>query len=90
MCVCCRAYVHVCVQHHVSCRYSTLAGFLEIGESLEQALCREVLEESGVAADLHSVRWGWALCVILSVLSCCCQRTEAAAAGLLVGWPRLF
>eukprot|EP00878_Enallax_costatus_P032153 GHUV01035263.1.p1 GENE.GHUV01035263.1~~GHUV01035263.1.p1 ORF type:complete len:396 (+),score=114.99 GHUV01035263.1:194-1381(+) len=39
-------------------RYSTLAGFLEIGESLEQALCREVAEESGAIVDLHSVRWG--------------------------------
>lgn len=37
-------------------RYSTLAGFLELGETLEQALCREVYEESGVEADLHSVR----------------------------------
>jgi len=29
-------------------RYSTLAGFVEPGESLEQAVIREVLEESGV------------------------------------------
>jgi NAD+ diphosphatase len=29
-------------------RYSTLAGFVEPGESLEQAVAREVLEESGV------------------------------------------
>lgn len=29
-------------------RYSALAGFVEIGESLEEAACREVLEESGV------------------------------------------
>lgn len=81
---------YVCVQRNVSCRYSTLAGFLEIGESLEQALCREVLEESGVAADLHSVRWGWALYVILRVLGCCQRTEDAAAAGLLLGWPRLY
>lgn len=29
-------------------RYSALAGFVEIGESLEEAACREVLEESNV------------------------------------------
>lgn len=32
-------------------RYSTLAGFVEPGESLEQAVAREVLEESGVIVD---------------------------------------
>lgn len=32
-------------------RYSTLAGFVEPGESLEQAVVREVLEESGVVVD---------------------------------------
>jgi len=31
--------------------YSTLAGFVEPGESLEEAVCREVHEESGVALD---------------------------------------
>lgn len=30
-------------------RYSALAGFVELGESLEEAACREVLEESDVA-----------------------------------------
>lgn len=29
-------------------RYSALAGFVEIGESLEEAACREVFEESNV------------------------------------------
>lgn len=32
-------------------RYSTLAGFAEPGESLEQAVAREVLEESSVVVD---------------------------------------
>jgi NAD+ diphosphatase len=30
-------------------RYSALAGFLEVGESIEEAVAREVLEESGVS-----------------------------------------
>lgn len=38
-------------------RYSTLAGFLELGETLEQAVCREVEEESGVSVDPSSVRY---------------------------------
>jgi len=32
-------------------RYSTLAGFVEPGESLEHAVAREILEESGVVVD---------------------------------------
>ncbi|MFI4890954.1 MAG: NAD(+) diphosphatase [Steroidobacterales bacterium] len=32
-------------------RYSTIAGFVEIGESLEDAVVREVLEETGVPVD---------------------------------------
>ncbi len=36
-------------------RYSTIAGFVEPGESLEDAVVREVLEETGVA--VHDVRY---------------------------------
>jgi len=36
-------------------RYSLLAGFAEVCETLEMAVCREVFEESGVAVDASSV-----------------------------------
>jgi NAD+ diphosphatase len=36
-------------------RYSTLAGFCEVGETLEQCCAREVQEESGVEVDLESI-----------------------------------
>jgi len=38
-------------------RYSCLAGFAEMGESLEDAVVREVSEEAGVAVDRGSVRF---------------------------------
>jgi len=38
-------------------RYSTLAGFVEPGESLEQAVAREVAEEAGVRVDLGTVTY---------------------------------
>jgi NTP pyrophosphohydrolases containing a Zn-finger, probably nucleic-acid-binding len=38
-------------------RYSTLAGFLEIGETMEQCCVRETLEESGVHVDRSSLRF---------------------------------
>lgn len=38
-------------------RYSTLAGFVEPGESLEQTVAREVREESGVRVRIDSVRY---------------------------------
>lgn len=39
------------------CRYSLLAGFVELGETLEQGVAREVLEESGVRVDPGSIRY---------------------------------
>lgn len=41
--------------HYPAGSYSALAGFVEPGESIEQAVAREVLEESGVEA--HSVSY---------------------------------
>ncbi|KAG2497161.1 hypothetical protein HYH03_004751 [Edaphochlamys debaryana] len=38
-------------------RFSTLAGFLELGEPLEVAVAREVEEESGVPVELASVTY---------------------------------
>ena len=36
---------------------STLAGFVEAGESCEAAVIREVFEESGIHVDLHSLKY---------------------------------
>ncbi|KAG7372476.1 NAD+ diphosphatase [Nitzschia inconspicua] len=38
-------------------RYSTLAGFCEVGETLEDCCCRETYEESGVEVDPSSVKF---------------------------------
>jgi NAD+ diphosphatase len=37
--------------------FSTLAGFVEAGESCEAAVVREVLEESGIHVDPESLRY---------------------------------
>ena len=41
-------------KHYAGSFYSLIAGYLEIGESLEQAVCREALEEAGVYASTGS------------------------------------
>jgi NAD+ diphosphatase len=38
-------------------RFSTLAGFVEPGESIEHAVVREVAEEAGVAVDVEGVEY---------------------------------
>jgi len=38
-------------------RYSTLAGFMEVGETLEECVARETYEESGVRVDGSSIRF---------------------------------
>ena len=37
-------------------RYSALAGFTEVGETLEQTVVRETFEEAGVTVDADSLR----------------------------------
>jgi len=37
-------------------RYSTLAGFLEVGETIENCCIRETFEESGVKVDIDSIK----------------------------------
>jgi NAD+ diphosphatase len=41
--------------HYPARRYSALAGFVEVGESIEDAVAREVKEEAGV--DIRAVRY---------------------------------
>lgn len=38
-------------------RFSTLSGFAELGETIEEALCREVFEESGIIVRRDSLRF---------------------------------
>jgi NAD+ diphosphatase len=38
-------------------RYSALAGFVEVGESVEEAVARELFEEAGVRAPVSDVRY---------------------------------
>jgi NAD+ diphosphatase len=64
-------------------RYSVLAGFLEPGESLEQAVAREVMEEAGVRIDgcqyLASQPWPFPSSLMLGF------RAEAAPQPVRIG-----
>jgi NAD+ diphosphatase len=55
-------------------RYSTIAGFVEPGESLEDAVVREVLEETGVTvleADYHSSQpWPFPSSLMIGFTAC--------------------
>ncbi|WP_077273564.1 NUDIX domain-containing protein [Acidithiobacillus thiooxidans] len=43
------------VTEHPPGIYSALAGFVEVGESVEQCLRREVREEAGI--EIKNIRW---------------------------------
>ena len=58
-------------------RYSALAGFVEPGESLEDAVAREVFEESGVEVG------GRALCLLAAVAVP--ELADAGVRGLVRG-----
>ena len=64
-------------------RYSTLAGFVEPGESAEQAVVREVLEETGVAVrDVvysASQPWPFPASLMLGFTATCDVDAEPAA-----------
>jgi NAD+ diphosphatase len=67
-------------------RYSTIAGFVEPGESLEDAVAREVLEETGVRvleAEYHSSQpWPFPASLMIGFsATCCCDGDTASRRG---------
>jgi NAD+ diphosphatase len=68
-------------------RYSALAGFVEPGESLEDAVAREVLEESGVevtdARYVSSQPWPFPSSLMLGFEAVCVGGSPMAADGEL-------
>lgn len=67
-------------------RYSTLAGFVEPGESAERAVVREVLEESGVVVDeveyLGSQPWPFPASLMLGYSARCLTHQEPRPDGV--------
>eukprot|EP00401_Gymnodinium_catenatum_P013266 CAMPEP_0117591776 /NCGR_PEP_ID=MMETSP0784-20121206/71725_1 /TAXON_ID=39447 /ORGANISM="" /LENGTH=112 /DNA_ID=CAMNT_0005393545 /DNA_START=110 /DNA_END=445 /DNA_ORIENTATION=- len=66
-------------------RFSTLAGFVEFGETLEECVVREIREESGVAIARDSIRfvasqpWLFPCTLLLGII--CEASTEAITVG---------
>jgi NAD+ diphosphatase len=68
-------------------RYSTIAGFVEPGESLEDAVVREVSEETGVAVhgiQYHSSQpWPFPASLMVGFLACCAPQAPVRVGGEL-------
>lgn len=68
-------------------RYSTIAGFVEPGESLEDAVVREVLEETGVrvrSVDYHASQpWPFPSSLMLGFHAVAAPGTEIRVGGEL-------